>query len=95
MRSYQVTNNNNFCRVFRIPNEYPTGFCFGGAKPVIFHMEEWFNPVSNIADTLGVLNTNEIETLHETLKDFIMTKPYYNKDNKYLIICDFGLSLII
>lgn len=45
---YTVTGYNNFCRVFELPQKFPTDYCFGGGIPVNFQMVDWFNPVPNL-----------------------------------------------
>ena len=39
-----INNRNNFVRIFKIPKTFPSGFYFGGGKPVIFEMVDWFEP---------------------------------------------------
>ena len=40
----KITSKTNFVRIFKIPHDYPRGFCFGGGKDVNFVMVDWFEP---------------------------------------------------
>lgn len=84
-----MTNEENFCRVFRLPEEYPSGFCFGGGRPVTFLMVDWFQP-------LDPQNLDEpwVE-VSVKLRDFILQKRYVEQGASYLVITDFGESLLI
>lgn len=48
MKEYFVTGFTNFCRVFEIPDAFPSGYCSGGGLSVDFKMVDWFNPVSGL-----------------------------------------------
>jgi len=97
---------NNFCRVFEMPVEYPTGFCFGGGKPVNFQMVDWFEPVSGlpqpaVSKKIWEDNVGEIETkiitiaeLMEKLIPFLSDKSYVQAGRKYLVITNFDASFI-
>jgi hypothetical protein len=38
-----ITEATNFLRVFRLPNNFPSGYCFGGGYPVTMQLVDWFN----------------------------------------------------
>ena len=80
------THDNNFGRVFELPSHYPEGFCFSGAKPVQFAMVDWFNPWPN-----GIETWEECRNL---LLEFLTEKIYVKPGRKYILITDFGESLI-
>ena len=42
---HKINSNNNFCRVFLLPDNYPHDYCFGRGHPVTFIMVDWFNPI--------------------------------------------------
>lgn len=106
--SYEVTGWNNFARVFRLPSIFPNEFCFDGGHPVNFQMVDWFNPVQNIGmpgvsekewekkfgNFDGMKSVITERELRETLIPFLQQKVYAIKDHKFLIICDFGASII-
>lgn len=85
---YTVDGQNNFCRVFELPDQYSSEFCFGGGIPHVFTMVDWFNPVP--------IQTKEItyEELYNFLVPFLKIKIWYNINKKYLILCDFGASIV-
>jgi hypothetical protein len=105
MMAYLVDGWNNFCRVFEIPDEYPSGFCFGGGKPVNFQMVDWFNPVPGLGQPtlskvrwLGEVGDFEVKTvtieeLEQTLVPFLEKKQYIKPGQEYLVLFDFGASL--
>jgi len=39
---------NNFVRVFEIPQEFPSGFYFGGGRLANFQMKDWFQPFPSL-----------------------------------------------
>jgi len=86
-----INEMNNFCRVFELPDEFPTGFCFGGGYPVTFKMIDWFNPIPPIE-----LNENtKWEDYISGIKEFILEKQYIKVGKKYLLITDFGEVLFL
>lgn len=103
---YEVDGWNNFCRVFLLPDQFPTGFCFGGGITTTFTMVDWFNPVPGIPapaiskeEWLKVYDDyKSIEVdhkdLHQDLVTFIAQKTYIIPGKNYLIICDFGAALL-
>lgn len=86
-----VTNDNNFCRVFELPDNYPNEYCFGGGVPVYFKMVDWFNPIppEHIEDK--ILKWEEYIPM---LKDFLVLKNYVHPGKKYLLLTDFNESMI-
>jgi hypothetical protein len=99
---YKVDGWNNFCRVFELPAKFPEGFCFGGGKPTVFLMVDWFKPVAEIAQSavskevwkekVGEIETQEIEVeeLSKLLIPWLQKKIYIKPNKSYLVICDFG-----
>lgn len=84
--------NKNFCRVFRLPLVYPSDFCFGGGHEVTMRIVDWFNPVWPEAINDGHFDWAVIE---DKLRDFVAKKPYVNSGRDYLVLTDFGKSLVI
>lgn len=78
----------NFCRVFELPDSYPEGFCFGGGRPVLMLMVDWFNPWPD---------NPELETWEDVVKllrPFLQKKTYVKPGKRYILITDFGASLV-
>jgi hypothetical protein len=101
---YAIDGWNNFCRVFKLPKQYPGGFCFGGGLPVTFMMVDWFNPVPGIlrpviskeewtkkfgAIEFKIVSDIEIKT---QLVSFLKEKVYVAPGETYLAVCNFGLA---
>ena len=78
----------NFCRVFELPDTYPEGYCFGGGKPVTMLMVDWFNPWPDYPD----LKTWDDVT--KLLLPFLQKKVYVKPGKRYVLITDFGTSLV-
>ena len=85
----KVTKDNNFCRVFELPESYPRGFLFGGGKQVNFLMVDWFNPVPQ------EYIEKEWSEVIPMLKEFLKGKQYVRHGRKYLLITDFDESFIV
>lgn len=86
------TYENNFGRVFELPESYPSGFCFGGGRPVQMQMVDWFNPWP-----LDPMNDKSPDTWEEVvaiLRPFLMGKKYVKPGRRYILITDFGESLM-
>ena len=103
---YKIDGWNNFCRVFALPETFSSEFCPGGGIPINFQMVDWFCPISKLPqptcskevwlEKVGKIKV--IEKSEEELKDlmkWIKSKNYYNPDVSYLVIFDFGASVII
>jgi hypothetical protein len=88
----KVTTDNNFCRVFQLPQKYPEGFCFDGGKPVTMKMVDWFQPIP-VTDIIN----NDVkpwEVYVPQLRKFLGQKRYVLKDCKYLLLTDFDESMV-
>ena len=102
---YVVDGWNNFCRVFELPERYPTGYCFGGGHPVNFQMVDWFNPVPGIGQPAVSkevwrkeageieIKSISIDELQESLIPWLKEKQYVKPGRDYLVLCDFGAVL--
>ena len=87
-----VTNRNNFCRVFELPDEYSGEFCFGGGIPIVFKMVDWFNPIPVEDMVEGPIKTwKEYVPL---LKKRLRQKNYVEPGKKFILITDFNESLV-
>jgi len=107
MDTFLVDGWNNFCRVFQLPRQFPSSFCFGGGVPVQMIMVDWFDPVPDVA-RFGVTKEHYLEhhselptpkaKMREEIVDklvpFISQKNYVKEGESYLVICDFGLSFV-
>jgi len=87
----EITHMTNFCRIFELPVEFPSGFCFGGGIDTIFKMVDWFYPVPQEDLPNNIKPWNEYITL---LKDFLKDKNYVKPGMKYVLITDFGEAFI-
>ena len=88
-----VTHDNNFCRVFELPDSFPVEFCFGGGHPVEFKIVDWFQPVPwDHLHTGKLLAWPEYEVL---LRKFLKKKLYYDPDKKYILITNFNKCFLL
>lgn len=78
----------NFCRVFELPDSYPEEYCFNSGKPVTMLMVDWFNPWPDNPD----LKTWDDVT--KLLLPFLQKKLYVKPGKRYILITDFGASLV-
>ena len=85
----EVNESNNFCRVFELPNSYPSDYCFGGGHPVQMLMVDWFNPVR-----LHEGKTWDVKEI-AGIKDFVSKKSYIKSGRKYLILTDFNEAIVL
>ncbi len=84
----------NFCRVFELPVHYPEGFCFDGGKPVAMNMVDWFNPwPESIMFPKDKIPKNWQEC-SELLQGFLKDKRYVKTGRQYLLITEFGESML-
>ncbi len=107
MDTFEVDGWNNFCRVFEVPDQFPSDFCFGGGHPVNFQMVDWFYPVRDmgtpgVSKEIWVKEVGPIETktvaLNDLVKDlapFLQQKQYVKAGREYLVICDFGAVFLV
>lgn len=63
----KINQKNNLIRIFKIPYEYPKGYCFGGGKDVNFVMVDWFEAYPSMLCPAEISGSEEI---NEKLKDF-------------------------
>jgi hypothetical protein len=95
---FMVNANQNFIRIFRLPEVYPEGYCFAGGHEVTFKLIDWFYPLDqtgfyNNQDVL--LDGDMIEEHHVKIREFIKGKIYYNSQYAYLAITDYGDAFLI
>lgn len=103
--NYVVDGWNNFCRVFELPENYPSDYCCPVGIPVTFQMVDWFNPVLGIEqpgitkeewrEKVGEIETKNVslEELRGTIIPWLHKKSYVKPGRDYLVLCDFGASL--
>ena len=109
MTRYKVDGWNNFCRVFELPEQFSSDYCFGGGIPTTFTMVDWFHPVmdgrlpsfplvSKAEWEVKVGPIEYVETslyeLEKTLVPFLLKKKYIKKGRKYLILYEFGAATV-
>lgn len=102
---YNVDAWNDFCRVFELPEQFSSKFCFGGGIPTNFQMVDWFCPVGMGQPAVtkdvwekevGLIEAKEIDhqELMVKLVEFLKPKQYIKENRKYLVICDFGMAFV-
>ncbi|MGE0157108.1 MAG: hypothetical protein AB7T17_08785 [Geobacter sp.] len=92
MESKIPKQEQNFCRIFELPQQYPEGFLFNGGKPVTMLMIDWFNPWPHLLEPYKCPQTwDEVKAL---LLPWLLEKAYVQRGRKYLMITDFGESWI-
>lgn len=78
----------NFCRVFELPTTYPEGFLFGGGKPVTMNMVDWFQPWPRDGKDATWAEVKE------RLVAFVKQKDYVKPGRRYVILTEFGESVM-
>lgn len=94
----QITERNNFIRIFRIPNQFPSDFCFGGDHPVNFQLVDWFNPIPQEdlwSDKMKTLTEEELEEYRKVIREFIKFRNYYDSEFKFLALSGYGDVFLI
>ena len=95
----KITSVTDFCRVFRLPSNYPRGYCFGGGKPVEFQLVDWFNPFGGTWNSTEVKEVSDEEYRKHVnkLKEFILSKEYVMQfpKHKFLVLTDYGDAFLV
>jgi hypothetical protein len=92
----KVTEDNRLGRVFEIPREFPPGFLHGGGEPVSFTMVDWFDAWPHPVMNTGVgQEPEDWPKVADMLREVILHKNYIREGYRYLLITDFGGSLIV
>jgi len=102
---YTVNLWNNFCRVFELPDKYIENYCFQGGHPTNFQMIDWFCPTDMgqpgvtkevWKKEVGPIKTRELDlkTFSDDIVPFLKDKAYVKQGKKYLLLCDFGATLL-
>lgn len=101
---FEVDGWNNFCRVFELPENYPSGYCFGDGLPTVFTMVDWFIPISGLPQPtvskerwqkkIGEIDIKIVDqdAVVKDLLDFLRDKRYVKRMKTYLVICNFGMA---
>lgn len=90
--TFNVTDNQNFARVFMLPREYPREYCFAGGHPVQMQLVDWFNPVP--PPEMGLTFATE-EELFDALEKQIKEKVYFRIDRTFLLLTNWGVAKVI
>ncbi len=64
---YKVTEATNFLRVFCLPDEYPSEYCFGGGHPVEIKLIDWFYAFSQ--EDFWETKEKEVDTIEQEYID--------------------------
>lgn len=86
-----ISDSDNFCRVFELPETYPSGFCFGGGHPVQMQMVDWFYPIPPKHFGYSFKTWDEVV---KELKPQMKHKVYAKKGRQYILITNFGESMM-
>ena len=81
----------NFCRVFELPKRYNAGFVHGG-RDTTFREVDWFNPIP--PRLAGTEPMTELE-IADMLVEHVKIKRYIREGYTYLIVTDYGASILI
>lgn len=102
MIEFEVDGWNNFCRVFELPEQFSTDYCFGGGIDTNFKMVDWFNPFSGLPiaavskevwrNKVGKIETKLVtaDDFKVKLEAFLLNKKYVKQGRKYIVIANFG-----
>lgn len=93
METIKITTATNFVRVFRLPDDYPSDFCFGGGHPVTMQLVDWFNPSDQNKEY--EFGDDEHKKHIEMLRDFIKGKMYFDPKHTYLLLTDYGDAIVV
>lgn len=63
-----------FVRVYRLPSQLTSGYCFGRGVPITFQNVDWFETMDDHGQS--------------ALTDFIRTKNYYDPTARFLVLGD-------
>lgn len=102
---YIVNPWNNFCRIFELPEKYPSEFCFSGGHRVNFQLIDFFYPTEvaqagvskeTWIEKVGPLADQDVEVDHDELKSRLLPglkeKLYVKPSREYLFMSDFGMT---
>ncbi len=98
---FKVTEATNFVRVFKVPDEFSSEYCFGGQEHLSeFFIIDWFNPFDQQdfweKDAYEVDTTDSKFVAHiEKMRKFIKGKQYFDPSNTYMAMTDYGYVFII
>ena len=88
-----ITGNENIIRIFKLPDKFPSGFCFGGGRAVNFQMMDWFNPIplEYFWDyPTKTLSAEEMDNLRSDVRQMIKEKNYYDSKSRYIALAEYG-----
>ena len=88
-----IPSEQNFCRVFEIPEQYHEGFCFGVGRPTQFKMVDWFQPFPTLSSPMFSELPEYWEQWAPRLREFVESKRYIRPGRKYLVLTDFDEAI--
>lgn len=88
----EITHDNNFCRVFEMPETFPSGSLFGGGKHVGMKMVDWFYPINS--DEISQGDVRSWEDYTKELIPFLQKKSYVKPGRQYVLVTRFNKSLV-
>lgn len=90
---WTIKDGTNFLRVFQLPKEFPSDYCFGGGHATCFMMVDWFNAVSpeKLWKAPAIQFSEKEYSEHiDKLRGYIKEKRYFNPEHTYMVLTDYG-----
>lgn len=93
----RLTKATDFLRIFRLPTEFPTEYCFGGGHPVEFQLIDWFNVAGGPLDLGKEFSRGDpdYERYIKELSDYMREKKWFDPSYTYMVLTDFGDVFLI
>ena len=97
MKKVTINNNNNFIRIFKLPETFPHDYCFNGGHDTIFVLVDWFNPVDQQKLWKGdfILDERGLEGIRDGIREFVKAKQYFLPEFEYMAITAYGDAFMI
>jgi len=93
VRGYQVTVDNNYCRVFEVPSKMVKKDEYKEPVHVVFKLVDWFVPIRDVR--IGIPRVLSCEFLEDAMLDvrsIVESRGYYQSSKEYIVVTNFGLS---
>ena len=88
--TFEVTDDNNFCRIFMLPREFSSEYCFGGGIPTNFQMVNWLNPLPMIGEPLP--RTVTYDDLNRVTA-WMQKQEFLKPGRTFLVLFEFGAAI--
>jgi len=97
---FKVTYATNFMRILKLPDEFPSDYCFDGGHLIGVRLVDWFNPFPQ--DELWAGESKELDSADpqysehvEKIKEFVKGKRYFEPKHTYVALTDYGDVFVI